>query len=169
MAASFPALAAAMILPHPRAASERDREWFRAAALAYLGDSGGDIIACEENADILLALFDSYLASDSGVALVLAGAYARNPIGFTMAGEIPLGFRTSHGRAAMGWGTYVEPAHRRMGYGRRLRRELDRRLRETGFDAILGGYAPGNAAAEASLRGTGFEVYQVLGAKRLKE
>lgn len=168
--AFFPAAMYAMMAPHSRVAVERDREWFRAAALTYLRDAGGDLVACEENADILLALFDTYLASDSGVALVLvAHAYARNPIGFTMAGEIPMGFRTRHGRAAMGWGTYVTPAHRRKGYSRLLRRDLDRRLREMGFDAILGGYAPENAPAEASLQGTGFQVYQVLGAKRLKE
>lgn len=156
------------MMPHPRLAVAGDRCWFRAAVLAYLGDAGGDLVACEENADVLLALFDVYLAGKAGAALVIA-AHGYDPIGFAMAGEILMGFRTRHGRAAMGWGTYVEPSSRRRGYSRLLRSALDRRLRDMGFDAILGGYAPENAPAEASLRGTGFEVYQILGSKRLKE
>lgn len=164
------ALPAAYFLPVVYAARSEDREWFRQAVLAYVGDAGGDLLACPENVDLFAALFDLYVEGQGGVVLLVrAAASSPSPVGFTMAGELPMGFRTRHGRAAMGWGTYVQPSSRRRGLARLLRRALDRRLREMGFDAILGGYAPENAPAEASLRGTGFQVYQVLGAKRLKE
>lgn len=152
-----------------RAAEEGDRSSFRDLVRGYLEDTAtGDILPCEENIEVYSALFDRYLRDGGGAVLVAAKPYGR-PLAFTMAGEIPHGFRTRHGRAAMGWGTYVTPPQRRRGIARQLREALDVRLREMGFDTVIGGFHPGNVAAEASLKGTGFEVYQVLGAKSLKE
>ena len=151
----------------PTDASATDRAAFLEMLLAYLKECGGDVLPCPENVELYGAIFDRYVSGEAeGVALLAVAAGA--PVGFTMAGEFPLGFLTSHGKTAMGWGTYVRPEERRKGYARWLRRALDARLRVMGFDAVVGGYSPGNAPAEASLRGAGFEVYQILGAKRLR-
>lgn len=143
-----------------------DRDRMGALIFEYLKDADGDVLATRENVEIYLALFDRYVTDGDGVVLVAVRPYGL-PIAFTMAGEIPLGFETKHGRTAMGWGTYVQPTARRRGLASNLRMALDERLREMGFDSVIGGFRPGSVAAEESLRGTGFEIYQSLGAKRL--
>lgn len=151
-----------------RPAVERDRERLLELLRAYLEEAGGDVLPCPENIELYGQIFDRYVSGEAEGAALLAVSGGR-PVGFTLAGEFPMGFRTRHGKAAMGWATYVVPEERRKGHARRLRKALDNRLRALGFDTVLGGYAPGNGPAQASIRGTGFEVYQVLGAKRLRE
>jgi len=152
-----------------RTASVTDRDALLDLLRAYLEEAGGDILPCPGNVELYGQIFDRYVSGEAeGVALLLVMSGGR-PVGFTMAGEFPMGFRTRHGKVAMGWGTYVVPEERQSGHARRLRQALDARLRAMGFDTVIGGYAPNNDPAAASIRDTGFEVYQVLGAKRLRE
>lgn len=150
-----------------RTADIKDRERLLGLFTAYLKDAGGDIVPCQENAELYGTIFNRYVSGEAEGVTLLA-LTAGEVIGFTMAGEFPLGFRTTHGKTAMGWGTYVVPEERCRGHARRLRQALDRRLRTMGFDTVIGGYAPGNDPAAASIRDTGFVVYQILGAKRLR-
>lgn len=150
-----------------RPAIQADRPALEALLGLYLEESGGDIVACPENVAACLEILDSYIDRQAAGAALVAEEGGR-VVAFTLAGEFPCRFLTHHGRAAMGWGTFVLPDNRRRGLAGNLRDRLDQELRRQGFDVVLGGYAPSNVAAQASVEGIGFEVYQVLGAKRLR-
>lgn len=168
VAGPLAAVAAASSCAPLRTASVADRDALLDLLRAYLEEAGGDVLPCPGNVELYGQIFDRYASGEAEGVTLLALSGGR-PVGFTMAGEFPLGFRTRHGKVAMGWGTYVAPEERQSGHARRLRRTLDARLRRMGFDTVIGGYAPSNGPAAASIRDTGFEVYQVLGAKRLRE
>jgi len=134
------------------AAQLEDRDLFKTLWIKYLQETaqaGGPYLPTEKTLGFYTSLFIAYSSGRwDGVVLLASDAAGVLMWGAVPGDDLPLDFR--YGRVAQGWGTYVEPAHRRQGVASALRTVAKRRLVEMGFDAVIGEAWAGN---KAGLRG----------------
>lgn len=111
------------------------------------------------------SLFDAYVSGTLDGVVLLAGTD-----GALIWGEIgkePL-FDTSFGRIANGFGTYLRRSLRGLGLSTRMRDVAASRLRELGFDCVLGAARHENRAGYESSLSFGFVEHSMTGVLRLK-
>lgn len=103
------------------------------------------------------------IACDSKAGIVLFAQHRdEGEIGALMWG-MPLGLPVHFsglGRVAMGYGTYVAPAHRRAHLARDMRRFAARELALAGYESIIGTVNAGNEAGREAVLKQGFQPFQ---------
>lgn len=157
-----------------RLAVDADNSDFIDMAYKYLVEMrslGSEVLPTARTLEFWGYLFELYLPHDAhGVVVIAVDTINQSiPVGFSMAGSpTPTSdVDTEFGSIAIGHGTYVRPAYRGRGLSRRLRDALRQQLRDRGFDTIVGGVHLANGGGAASLKGSGFTAYQLLGYERL--
>jgi hypothetical protein len=131
---------------------------------------GGEYPASDRNLDAFAGIFSAYVTgAASGVCLLAEDGLST--IGTLLWGEAgPAPFDVRWGRFAVGYGTYVVPSARRSRVATDLRREGRRRLREMGFEAVLGSAVQTNEAGiRSGLDYGGFRLHGILGVIDLRE
>jgi len=103
---------------------------------------GSDIVITSKTLNYFEDVFWSYVDGNlDGVTIFGADNNA-----VLMWGETGSNFPydTSLGKWASGWGTYIRPEYRRMGWSKRMRGIAKQIMYEQGFDTMIGGIFPGN-------------------------
>lgn len=147
-----------------RKATASDLDRLRCLLHAYLIEmrlKGAEIQPTPRTLDFYSNLAQRYVRVDGTV--LIAENDDGNCVGFTMAGNCSLPIDSDFGKSAMGWATYVMPAHRGHNTANELRRELRTELRNLGFDTVIGGVYQGDTAAMNSVQHTGWVPYLIHG------
>lgn len=160
-----------------RDATRQDRRLFLSLWHDYLKelrDLGSEVLPTDRTLTFYAGLFDGYVGGVlHGVVLFsVRGPATPDDVGVLMWGEVPSTGahpETEFGRIAQGWGTYIAPAARGEGLSSSLRREAKRRLREMGFDSVIGGAHTMNDRGLDTGVGAGFRIYQKLGVLDLRK
>ena len=105
-------------------------------------EMGSHIIKTDKTMNYFEDLFHSYIDGVlDGVTIFGADNNAVLMWGET-GSDFP--YDTSLGKWASGWGTYIRPEYRRMGWGKMMRGIAKQIMCEQGFDTMMGGIFPGN-------------------------
>tara|TARA_R110002020_G_scaffold300050_1_gene515730 strand:+ start:264 stop:782 length:519 start_codon:yes stop_codon:yes gene_type:complete len=100
-------------------------------------EMGSHIIKTDKTMNYFEDLFHSYIdGSLDGVAIFGADNNAVLMWGET-GNDLP--YHHSWGKWANGWGTYIRPGYRRMGWSKRMREIARKIMCEQGFDSMMGG------------------------------
>lgn len=133
-----------------RVAESKDRARFAELYGKLLSDprGQGSYLPTERNLTFFLSLFDAYVsgAKDGVVLIVDEGACL-------MWGDLGVSdaFDTRYGRAAAGLGTYLEPALRGKGLAGKMWDVAKEKIREKGFDVVVGSVPIGNEPSQRAL------------------
>jgi len=118
----------------------------------------GDImLPTKANLKSFRQIASAYVESPE-LGFVLLAEEKKIPVGVLMWGALPsLGFETTLGKTANGWGTYVRPEWRGKGLSSELREQARVLLKAIGINTLMGSVLPGNLPAEGSVDSLGFE------------
>ena len=116
-------------------------------------EGGGEMLPTNATMQVFHQLFRNYVDFKSVQGVVLFGP---NDDGVSMYGTSLQTIETRFGKVATAWGDYVRPEVRREGWATELRKIQVEKLREMGFEAILGSTYANNEAGEKSAISFGF-------------
>jgi len=129
-------------------------------------DFGGDVLPTPRTIDYYRTLFAGVIGKTiMGAAVALS--WNGSLVGFHLTVELPMPWDSMFGRAALGFGTFVDPAFRGRGFGVALREVANDLLREAGFETVIGLVHTGNQPGEQSLERCDWKWVGRMGYKRL--
>jgi len=151
-----------------REAKPRDLGLFRKLWVEFLkeqSEKGSFILNTEHNLRVYEAVFNLYTEKTiPGTVLFIAEDAV---LMWGQAGKDEL--ETDLGVIAQGWGTYIKADSRGKGYSKAIRAEGQKRLKELGFDTIVGTGLIDDSTALDSAFNHGWERHSVLGFYRLNK
>lgn len=142
-----------------REGKPRDKGLFRKLWKAFLkenSEQGHWILPNSGNLDVATFYFDKYVNKEAeGVVLFVA----QNAV--LMWGEDLSPITTIFEKAAQGWGTYVDPDHRKNGMSAEMRKQGKEKLRELGFTHVVGSVMKDNHPSHISTLKSGANVQPI--------
>lgn len=150
-----------------REAKLRDKGLFRKLWSQLLEDQyekGSQVLPSENNLDIYEVIFEKYVSGEfPGVVLFVAEDAV------LMWGHTGQEALETKDKIATGWGTYVGPKLRGKGASKELRKVACEKLKELGFEIVMGTTLTGNEEGEVSTEKFGFKKQACVVCYSLKE
>jgi GNAT superfamily N-acetyltransferase len=147
-----------------REAKPGDRNLFKKLWLEYLQESyensRSDVLPIEENIEVFAHIFDQYIDKESGFDGIVLFIAEDAILMWGTQGAPAL--KTHWEKIANGWGTYVREAARGKGYSTKIREVAKSKLKDMGFDVVLGTAVDSNESGVNSGVNAGFEPHSKL-------